>query len=207
MLVNEIISALLQIIVFTLIPFLFFLARKNKETGFMEYIGFVKTTRKAVYLSIATSLLFLSGALVLVIFNEGIREIMIRPPSITGKLREMGLQPSSLLILIIISCFKTSLAEEILFRGFIAKRLFSWLGYLWGNILQSFIFALVHLILFWALTKADLAFLLFIFVFSGVAGYVIGYIKEKVGNGSIIPGWIAHGIGNTLSYFIIAFVI
>jgi hypothetical protein len=26
-------------------------------------------------------------------------------------------------------------------------------------------------------------------------------------NGSIVPGWIAHGLGNTMSFFILAFII
>ncbi|WP_156138344.1 hypothetical protein [Sphingobacterium sp. T2] len=38
-------------------------------------------------------------------------------------------------------------------------------------------------------------------------GKTLGYIKEKKGNGSIIPGWVAHGLGNFVTYFTIAFVL
>jgi lysylphosphatidylglycerol synthetase-like protein (DUF2156 family) len=69
------------------------------------------------------------------------------------------------------------------------------------------LFGVIHLVLFWALTKATIAFLLFSFLFSFVAGWTIGYVKEKYANGSIMPGWIAHATGNVLSYIIIAFYI
>ena len=105
-----------------------------------------------------------------------------------------------------IACFKTSLSEEILFRGFIAKRLIAKLGYQRGNILQATIFGLIHLALFLALIGPQLPFLIGIFVFSGLAGYIMQHINEKHSAGSIIPGWLAHGFGNTVSYLVIAFL-
>ena len=44
-------------------------------------------------------------------------------------------------------------------------------------------------------------------ILSGAAGYIVGWIKEKRGNGSLVPGWIAHGLGNTVGYSLIAFVL
>lgn len=205
--ISELISTILQVIVFTLIPFLVYVISKKKVRGFFRYIGLTKTTAKAIWLALATSLFFLAGALLLVLFSEDIRQIMLTPPSVTGKLREMGLTPLSVVTLLLIGCVKTSLAEEILFRGFVAKRFMSWLGFAKGNFWQSFLFAAIHVLLFWALTKAEWPFLLFIFALSGIAAYLIGYIKEKIGLGSILPGWVAHGIGNLVSYWIIAFVI
>ena len=205
--INEIISAILQILVFTLIPFVFFLISHRTAKGFFEYIGFKAPPKKAVLIAVATSLIFLAGGITLALVSEQVREVLINPPSITGKIREMGLQPASVFILLLIAWFKTSLSEEILFRGFIAKRLVDWFGFQTGNILQAVVFALLHLLLFWALSKAGLAFLLFIFFFSGTAGYIVEWINEKYGEGSIIPGWIAHALGNTISYLVIAFLI
>lgn len=51
------------------------------------------------------------------------------------------------------------------------------------------------------------ASLIFIFLLSGIEGYTTGYIKETIGNGSIIPSWIAHRLGNMISYVIIGFVL
>jgi hypothetical protein len=57
------------------------------------------------------------------------------------------------------------------------------------------------------MTKAGIMFIIFILFFSGISGYVIGFINVKKGNGSIIPGWIAHGFGNSISYFTVAFLV
>ncbi|WP_089874146.1 CPBP family intramembrane glutamic endopeptidase [Epilithonimonas hungarica] len=119
----------------------------------------------------------------------------------------MGVDGISIIILLIVAIFKTSFAEEILFRGFIAKQLINKIGFNAGNLIQAIIFGFIHLLLFWALTKTTIIFLLLSFLFSFIAGWTIGYIKEKYANGSIIPGWIAHATGNILSYFIIAFII
>jgi len=119
----------------------------------------------------------------------------------------MGFNATTVATLLLIALFKTSFSEEILFRGFIAKQLINTLGFTTGNIFQAVIFGSLHLALFWLLTQPSFFPLTFIFVFSSFAGWSIGYIKEKFANGSIVPGWFAHGLGNTLSYFIIAFII
>jgi uncharacterized protein len=206
-LVNQAISALLQIIVFTAIPFLFFIFNKDKTVSFSRYIGFYKPTGRSIAYVLLIAVIFLAAGVGLALFDPGIREMLFSPNSVTGKLRQMGPGTNTILILLIIALFKTSLSEEILFRGFIARRLIVRLGFPVGNILQSVIFGLVHLILFRAMTSATVIPLVIIFSFSTLAGWCIGLVKEKYANGSIIPGWIAHGLGNTISYYIIAFII
>ena len=206
-LVNEFISAVLQIIAFTLIPFIVFLFRKDKSVTLRRYIGLYQPTRPSVVYSIFVSLIFLIAGIALVFIDDGMKEVVMSPTSVTGKLRAMGLNTISILTLLIIAGLKTSLSEEILFRGFIAKRLIRGLGFKTGNFLQALIFGLVHLVLIWVIVKPAISGVIILFIFSSLAGWVIGYIKEKYAGGSIIPGWIAHGLGNTLSYFIIAFVI
>ena len=41
--------------------------------------------------------------------------------------------------------FQTGLSEEILFRGFLAKRLISRFGFATGNLLQGLVFGILHL--------------------------------------------------------------
>jgi uncharacterized protein len=207
LLLNEIISTILQIGVFTLIPFIFFLFRKDKSVTFFSYIGLYKPTSKSLVYAVFVSLIFLIAAIGITFVDEDIKAILIAPHTVTGKLRAMGLNATSVTMLLIMALFKTSLAEEILFRGFIAKRLIHKMGFKTGNVLQSLIFGLVHLLLFSLLIKTTFTALIFIFIFSTFAGWTIGFIKEKYANGSIIPGWVAHGLGNTLSYFIMAFVL
>jgi len=206
-LTNHVISAILQVLAFTLIPFIFYLFRKDKTISFFKYIGLYKPSGKSIVYVLLIVILFLVAGVGLAVIDDGIRAMLLSPNSVTGQLRLMGLSATTILVLLIIALIKTSLAEEILFRGFIARQLIARLGFKTGNVLQATLFGLIHLILFWALTKSSLIPLLFIFVFSTMAGLTIGYIKVKHANGSIVPGWVAHGVGNMLSYYIIAFVI
>ncbi len=205
--INELLSTTLQIGLFTLIPYLFFLFRKNKETTFKQYIGLNKPTKKSILYVLLVSFLFVIIGIGMTFIDSGIKQVVMEPPSITGKLRQMGLNANSLIILFMIALFKTSFAEEVLFRGFVAKQLIKKFNFNLGNILQALIFGAIHLFLFRYLTKSTIFPLVFIFIFSTVAGWVLGYIKEKYTNGSIIPGWIAHGFGNAFSYIIIAFLL
>jgi len=70
--INEIISAILQILVFTLIPFAFFLITHRTTKGFFEDIGLKAPPRKSVFLAIATSLIFLAGGITLAFVSEQI---------------------------------------------------------------------------------------------------------------------------------------
>ncbi len=202
-----IISTILQIIAFAMVPFIFFLFRKERSETFFHYIGLYRSSGKSVIYVVLASLIFIIAGIGLIFMDDGIRAIVISPPTVTGELRQMGFNLDSIIILLTIALLKTSFSEEIFFRGFIARRLISIFGFQTGNILQAIIFGLVHLLLFGFMTKATLIPLIFIFIFSTTAGWVIGYIKERYAGGSIIPGWIAHGVGNALSYGIIAFLI
>jgi membrane protease YdiL (CAAX protease family) len=205
--INDLISAIIQVVAFTLIPFLFFLFRKDKSVSFFRYLGFYKPTGKSILLVIVVVLLSVSSMIGLALTNDDIRQAMLSPHTVTGEFRAMGLSLTSVTSLLIMALIKTSLAEEILFRGFIGKQLINKLGFRAGNLLQAAIFGLLHLLLFWLLTKTTIVPLIIITVFSTLMGWIIGYIKEKYASGSIIPGWVAHGLGNTISYFVLAFVI
>jgi membrane protease YdiL (CAAX protease family) len=205
--VNEFISTIIQIGLFTLIPFIFYKLRKEKSETFFKYIGLYKPPTKSLLYVAFVSLIFLFIGIGLTYIDEDFKQATLSPHSVTGKLRMLGLSGSTITILLMTALFKTSLAEEILFRGFIAKRLINSLGFKNGNILQALIFGLLHLLLFMFLTKATVFSLILILIFSSFAGWTIGYVKEKSANGSIVPGWLAHGLGNSISYFLIAFIL
>ncbi len=204
---SDLISAILQIIAFTLIPFIFYLFRKDKNIGFSKYIGFTKPTRKSIVYSLGVALLILFIGIIGVFLSEGFKEAVHAPNSVTGRFITMGLKPITFVSILIMALLKTSLSEEIFFRGFIGKQLINKLGFKRGNLLQGIIFGLVHFFLLLFLIKSSILTLIIVFIFTSFAGWMIGYIKEKYANGSIIPGWIAHGIGNTISYLVIAFII
>jgi len=203
---DEIFGALLQLLVFTTLPFLVYVIQTKSVKGFGNYIGITRSTPKANVLAIATSLLFAAPLLLLTLISEEFQTIMFDPTSITGKFRNMEFGAEALTILLVMALFKTSLTEEILFRGFVAKRLIGLLGFRNGNLAQATFFGIIHTALF-ALITDNTLFLTIIFVVPSIGAYVTVILNEKLANGSILPGWIAHALANVLAYSLVGFVL
>lgn len=204
--INEIISALLQLLVFTAVPFVVYLITRKTRKGFFDYIGLKPSNRKANFLAVLVALVFIVPPLLLTLFNNEFYQIMTDPETMTGKFRQMGFSLSTVFIIIIASVFKTALSEEILFRGFIAKRIIAATNYQTGNIIQALLFGIIHTLLFMIITS-NLFFLIFIFIFPSIGAYLSVYLNEKIAEGSIIPGWISHAGANLISYSVVGFLI
>lgn len=203
--INEIISAILQLGVFTLIPFVVYLIKNKTRKGFFAYIGLKPSNQKANLLALLIVLILAGPMLILTASNESFREIMFHPESMTGKFRAMGFSAGAMILILITAIVKTALAEEILFRGFIAKRLIAWLGFQTGNVLHAILFGAIHTLLFMTISKNPF-FLFVIFFFPALGAYFKVYLNEKMADGSIIPGWIAHGVGNVVAYTCVGFL-
>jgi membrane protease YdiL (CAAX protease family) len=112
----------------------------------------------------------------------------------------------TVMLVLLTALVKTALTEEILFRGFIAKRCISLLGFTYGNALQAFIFGGLHFLLFMALSNS-LLLPFFIFLVSGTSSYLKVVLNEKNANGSILPGWSAHAVANLSMYLTALFIL
>lgn len=199
MLISEVINAVLQVLVFSLIPFIIYLLKYKKANGFLEYIGIKKSPAKANILALLVMLLIAMPMLLLANFNTEFREILTGETTMIGKFKTMGFGLSSFTLLIIDAGIKTSLSEEIFFRGFLAKRLIAVSSFQVGNVIQALIFGLVHALLFSMITS-NAWILGVMFLFPSIGAYFKTIINEKYANGSIIPGWITHGSGNMIAY-------
>ena len=86
------------------------------------------------------------------------------------------------------------------------KRLCSKLGAVKGSIVQAVLFALMHnAIYLLAAVPVGMDFHIWMFVFTGAGALLLGYLNEKIYNGSIIPSIILHGAGNFLGSMMLAF--
>lgn len=112
----------------------------------------------------------------------------------------------STLSIILYAFVQTGLSEEIFFRGFIAKRLIHKFDYRIGNIIQSILFGLTHVLIFLS-QNVDSLTLVFEGVMTAIIGYILCYINEKLAEGSILPSWIVHGISNVVSTLVIIFLL
>ncbi|RYY19983.1 MAG: CPBP family intramembrane metalloprotease [Cytophagaceae bacterium] len=206
MVLTEVVSALLQLALFTLPPFVTFLVQQRTAKGFGQYIGLYRSPARANGWALLASLVSVSSTLGVALASPTIKVLMLDPHSVAGQLRLWGISFGTVAVLLVTALVKTALAEEILFRGFIAKRLIAAWGFRVGNVVQAVLFGALHIGLFWIFTNSPLV-LGFVFLASSVGAALAAYLNERLAGGSIIPGWILHGMANVVSYFVIGFLL
>ena len=114
-----------------------------------------------------------------------------------------GMGIKGLLPALIYSVFNTSLPEELLFRGFLLKRLANKFGYMSANIIQSVIFGLLHGVMFF--NVLDVARVLLIVFFIVIIAFSMGYLIEIKATGSILPSWFIHALSNIFASIVAMF--
>lgn len=98
------------------------------------------------------------------------------------------------------------LAEEIFYRGFLCKRFCSKFGYIKGILLQAVLFGFMHNILYViAGLNVGLWYHILTFIFTGMGALLLGWLSEKIYNGSIIPSIMLHGAGDFFVSMLVAF--
>lgn len=198
LLVNKVISSILQIILFLFIPFVWWLITARKKQKFAEWIGLKKieggkkTLAAVVIASVAFMLL---GAFMLYMVSE----------IETAASEFSGLGVTAIPAIVVYAAFNTAFPEELLFRGFILKRLTNKFSFNIANIVQALLFGLLHGAMFFPFA-GDVKTALII-AFTGTIAWFMGYINEKLSKGSIIPSWIIHTASNLFSGIISAFLL
>lgn len=196
-----IINGILQVCIFSIIPIICWMITAKKEIGFFKWIGLkkVKIENKK-----ATIMVFIGGIFCLVIPSIFIIPNFVDQSQMATN-EFLGKGISMLLPAFIYSFITTGLSEEIFFRGFIAKRLISKFGLSNGNLIQAILFGLLHGLMF--ISIAGIIGSLIIIFITGMAGYLMGYINEKLSNGSIVSSWILHGCANLCASLIAMFTL
>ena len=196
--INKIINSLLEIILFSLLPFLFWYFSARKQERFTDWIGLkkIKGAKKTALAIIIVTTFYLLISLILLNNLKNIENA-------TSEFQ--GLRFAALPAIFIYAVFNTSFPEEILFRGFILKRLANKLGFTKANFIQGLLFGLLHGVMFFPLV-GNLKTILIILLTSLIA-LSMGYVNEKISGGSIIPSWIIHAISNLIAGLYAAFYI
>lgn len=196
--INKIINSLLEIILFSLLPFLFWYFSARKQESFPDWIGLkkIKGAKKTALAIIIVTTFYLLISLILLNSLKNIENA-------TSEFQGLGF--AALPAIFIYAIFNTSFPEEILFRGFILKRLANKLGFTKANFIQSLLFGLLHGVMFFPLV-GNLKSILIILLTS-LAAFAMGYVNEEISGGSIIPGWIIHAISNLIAGIYLAFYI
>jgi membrane protease YdiL (CAAX protease family) len=197
-LINSLLSSVLNIVLFVLIPFSIYYARQRWKygTGLKELCAraglVIGPTRYLVY-----SLVVTMSAVVL---------IALLPPDIKGLTHGksaqnafvgLGVSGLSLSMAAIYGFLKTGFCEEFFFRGLIAGAFARRMSLWWANLCQALIFLLPHLLIIWF---APQLWYLLIAVFVGAlfAGWV------RIRSGSILGPALLHGSMNFTTCMVVA---
>lgn len=197
--VSTLFSSVVQLVLFSVVPFVWWLVR-NRQTPFFQWIGLKKVdvdNGKAVRRYIV------SLSLVFIVLSIVVLSAFKNVPMATDVFR--GLGGKAIPAILVYAGIGTALSEEVLFRGFLLKRLQGVFGFLYGNTIQALLFGLVHGVLFFYIADVFIALVATVFTVSIAWG--MGYVNEKKAGGSILPSWIIYCVSNVFSGICSAFLI
>lgn len=195
---SKVISSIVELILFLIVPFLWWLLTARKETGFAQWIGLKKTKGKTSQLTLW--IIAISAGFLLV--SVLVLSLLKTTTMATSEFAGLGIR--ALPSILVYAILNTSLPEELLFRGFLLKRLMIRFGFPVANLVQALIFGFLHGAMFFSTVGAQKAIL--IILFTGIIACLMGYTNEKKADGSIIPGWIMHATANIFSGICAAFL-
>jgi len=200
-LIQQMTNALIQIVLFMLLPFIWWFVTARRKSSFLDWIGFKPlkdTGNHKMWLWIFLGLLSFTIFSYLVLYTA-VKDLKTATSSFAG----LGFQ--ALPAVLIYSLFQTSLPEELLFRGFLLKRFSVCLSFGIANTIQAALFGLLHGLMF--ITEVSwLQTLVIILCTGGIAAY-LGFVNEKKSGGSILASWIMHALANVITGMLSAFLL
>ena len=194
---SKILSSVIQIFLFSIIPFLWWFFTAKKKEKFTKWIGLKAISGNKNKCAVATVML------ALVFIFSGILTLYLIKDVETAVSEFSGLGANAIPAIVIYAAFNTALPEELLFRGFLLKRLCKRFGFIFANCFQSILFGLLHGALLFAAAGPDKAVI--IVLLTGFIAWFMGCINEKYADGSILPGIIIHAVSNVFSGICTAF--
>lgn len=193
--VSQLLSAALQLLLLTALPFLWYAATERRAAGFLQWIG-LAPTGPAPLKAMGGIFLGLTLAALLPYWY------LYRTGSLTysgftvDAFRQTGWSMQTVLVILLWAVVQTSLSEEIFFRGFLCKRFAARWGWRAGCGVQAVLFGAVHLPAVWGSGPVPAAVILLL---TGGIGFAMGWLSLRRAAGSILYGWFIHGGVNILS--------
>jgi len=203
---QEALNATLQVGVVLIVALVLWAIFARKRESFPRYIGLIAPTTKAMLWTLGVAVILIPASLA-VFMLPTVRDMAAGSNTVAGMIREQGFSADVIGQIVIIALFKTALSEEIFFRGLLAKRLIRWLGFGVGNTIQAILFGAIHLLIFVIPggPKFDPILALGIGGLPALGGWIMAWLNERIGNGSIAPSWFLHAATNVLAYPVLAF--
>lgn len=171
----------------------------RRRAGLFAWVGLTEASVLLVAAAFGAGALAALGLLQV----PGLRELATGPGTVIDTVAGGRADVAALVALALTALFKTALAEELVFRGLIAKRLYGRLGFWGGNTLQAGLFGAIHLpILLLPEGRGLLGGAMI--GFAVLISLVAGWLNERRGGGSILPGLGLHAGANLTTYLMLA---
>jgi uncharacterized protein len=164
-----------------------------------DWLGLIKAPPAIVVLAFAAGVLAAVGLLQI----SGLPELASGPGTVIYAVAGGRSDGAALIALALVALVKTAFAEEMVFRGLIAKRLYGRIGFWGGNGVQAALFAAIHLPIL-LLPEAQGVIGVGMVGFAGLISLAAGWLNERRGNGSILPGVGLHAGANLTTYLMLA---
>lgn len=194
-----VLNALIQVVLFSAIPFAYWRWQKPSDK-YWAWLGLIKP----VFQSKKKVLIFMICIFCLLLFSGGILIYFIKDQTVLANAKFSTFSVGNIFAIIIYSFVQTGLAEELFFRGFLTKQFSRKWGFTIGNTIQALLFGLVHGVLF--ISALDLPLVIIVFSFTSMAGWLMGDLNERLSHHSIVPSWMIHGLMNVCSSLLLIVV-
>ena len=189
---EELAGAVFQLLLFSLIPFIWWLIFARKKESYFKWIGIKKMVHeKRIGNTLLITVLAVAGYTVLTTLCIK----MVSDGITTAGSQFAGKGMIAIPAALIYGYIRTGLSEEIVFRGFLLKRMMSKFGFEAGNLLQAILFGLMHGLPF-GLATHNITVTVLLTILPGAFGWFQGWLNEKRCGGSIVSSWLLHGTMN-----------
>lgn len=190
--ISEFTGAISQLFLFSLLPLIWWLVTARKKENFFRWIGLKREKCLSSGLKTLGLIILATGCYA----GSTIFCVRFLPEGVTTAGSQFeGLGAAGIFAALPYAFIRTGLSEELLFRGFLLKRISSKFGFMTGNTVQALLFGLLHGIPFGLATK-NVAVTILLTLLPGAFGWFQGWLNEKRFNGSVIPSWLIHGCVN-----------
>lgn len=196
---NQLISAILQVAILTLIPFVCYLIVHKTAKGFWKWLGFTRAKAAPIKPMLVIFLGFIAAIILPYLWLYRTGAITYTGFTVDAY-RAYGWSVQTIATILVWAIIQTSLSEEIFFRGFLGKHLSHKFGWKAGTVIQAIAFGLIHIASVWG---RGVGSMVIIFLLTGGIGYLLGWLSMRKADGSILYGWPIHAAVNMISPLVV----
>ncbi|MDR1639143.1 MAG: CPBP family intramembrane metalloprotease [Clostridiales bacterium] len=175
-----------------ILPLIWWLAQEGCEESFVKWLGL----KRVLVSDPAPYILCCLGLFALMFGAFHALPTFVGAPTAASQFGGAGKGLAAIPDALSYGFIRAGISQEILFRGFLGKRLGEKFSFATGNIIQAAAFGLFHAaglfrVNFWAAAAQT--------VLVASIGWLMGFMDEKLSEGSITSSWLINSVYSTVA--------